>query len=314
MDPAMQKLVSARLQAQAPGPHPDPELLAAYVENGLSPPDRNSLLAHLAACADCRDAVYLAMPEADMQPALRPAYKAPRLALRWATLAASVVIVGTVLLTNREMFYRHSLSVQPYSPAPAQMVAELKEPVAAGDSAETRVPAAPAESKVRPQTKHMTAKPRASMQFDQFGQVHLSAPHAGASAAKEKVAARVTAAPVGNPQAGSADKLTPQTEWGLSPDGNVQRSLDAGKTWQIVRADASPFRAINAIGDDVWVGGNAGALYHSADSGQTWTKIEPVSTDDIVHIEFTDSQHGLVNTASGQVWSTSDGGRSWQLK
>ena len=75
----------------------------------------HSLLTHLAACADCRDALYLAMPEVDTQPVLRPSYRSPRLAVRWATLAASVVILGAVLLTNREMFYQHSPSAQPYS-------------------------------------------------------------------------------------------------------------------------------------------------------------------------------------------------------
>src|SRR5439155_7238965 len=105
MDTAMKKLVSARLQAQAAGRHPDPELLAAYAEHTLAPDDRHRLLTHLAVCADCRDALYLAIPEVDPQPVTRPSYKSPRLAVRWATLAASVVILGAFLLTNREMFY-----------------------------------------------------------------------------------------------------------------------------------------------------------------------------------------------------------------
>src|SRR3954465_14276359 len=119
MDAAMKKLVSARLQAQAGGPHPAPELLAAYAANGLSSDDRHTLLDHLAACADCRDALYLALPEVDRQPVLRPSYKSPRLAVRWATVAASVVIVGAVLLTNREIFYQHSPRIQTYTaPSP----------------------------------------------------------------------------------------------------------------------------------------------------------------------------------------------------
>ena len=43
----MKKLVSACLQTQAAGPHPVPELLAAYAENSLSPQDRHTLLTHL---------------------------------------------------------------------------------------------------------------------------------------------------------------------------------------------------------------------------------------------------------------------------
>ena len=79
-------------------------------------------------------------------------------------------------------------------------------------------------------------------------------------------------------------------------------------------ADGIPFHAISSIGDDVWVGGAAGTLYHSADSGRSWTKAQPGFTGDIAHIEFSDAQNGLVGTADGEVWSTSDGGQSWRLK
>jgi hypothetical protein len=310
MDAAMKKLISARLQAEAVGPHPAPELLAAYAENGLSPDDRHSVLDHLAACADCRDALYLAMPEVDTESVLKTSYKSPRLAVRWATLAASVVILGAVLLTNREMFYQHSSSVHPYTEAPPQELAELKEPTA-DQSADTRALAIQAVAKSRAPLKHMTAKPQASMQFDQSDQVHFSAPQA-ASGATQDVAARVNSGAIPISQAQNA---TPKLDWGLSRNGDVQHSLDFGKTWQIVPvADGSPFRAISSVGNDVWVGGNAGALYHSRDAGQSWTKVDPISTDDITHIEFSDPQNGLLNTATGRVWSTSDGGRSWHSK
>lgn len=302
MDGAIKKLVSARLQAYAAGSHPDSEMLNAYAENKLLRQDRENLLTHLAACADCRDALYLATPEADTQPVLAPSYHFPRLAVRWATLAASVVILGAVLLTNREMFYQHSSKVETYSEAPSEKIAELKEPVA-GQPADMRAPAIQSAAKVLPPVKHMTAKPRASMQFDQSGQVHFAAPQA-ASAANQLYAARMSA----------ADTAISRAKWNLSPNGDVQRSLDSGRTWQTVPVAASRFLAINTIGNDVWVGGNAGALYHSADAGQSWEKINRVSRDDITHIEFSDPQNGLLNTGNGQVWSTSDGGRTWHSK
>jgi hypothetical protein len=309
MDTAMKKLVSARLQTQAAGPHPVPELLAAYAENSLSPKDRHTLLNHLAACVDCREALYLAMPELDNQSVLRPSHTWPRMALRWGTMAASVVVLGAVLLTNREMFYQHSPSVQPYSAAPAQKSAELKQPVT-DQLADTRAPATEAAARVRPPFKHMTAKPQASMQFDQSGEVHFTSAPA-ANIAKQASGARVSA----EEKTFAKDKKAESPlSWSLSPNGDVQRSIDFGKTWQSLPVAGSPFHAITAVGNDIWAGGNAGALYHSADAGQSWEKIAPVSTDDITHIEFSDSQNGLLNTANGQVWSTSDGGRSWHSK
>jgi hypothetical protein len=309
MDAAMKKLVSARLQAETAGPHPAPELLAAYAEKSLSPHDRHTLLTHLAACTDCRDALYLALPDVDTQPVLRPSYKSPRLAVRWATLAASVVILGAVLLTNREMFYQHSPTVQPDTAAPPQTMAELKEPTV-DRSAATRAPAIQAAAKVNPPLKHMTAKPRAGMQFDQSGEVHFASPQ-GASAAKQASADRLS--PNGMAFVQDKKDVSP-VSWSLSPNGDVQRSIDSGRTWQSLPVAGSPFRAINALGNDIWVGGNAGALYHSADAGQSWTKISPVSTDDVTHIEFSDAQNGLLNTANGDIWTTSDGGRSWHSK
>jgi photosystem II stability/assembly factor-like uncharacterized protein len=146
------------------------------------------------------------------------------------------------------------------------------------------------------------------MEFDQSGEVHFASPQ-GASAAKQ--ADRLSS----NGMAFVQDKkdVSP-VSWSLSPNGDVQRSLDSGRTWQSLPVAGSPFHAITAVGDDIWVGGNAGALYHSADAGQSWTKIPLVSTDDVTHVEFSDAQNGLLNTANGEVWTTSDGGRSWHLK
>ena len=194
MNAAMKKLVSARLQAEAAGPHPAPELLAAYTEKSLSPHDRDTLLTHLAACADCRDALYLALPEVDTQPVRKPSYKAPRLAVRWGTLAASVVILGAVLLTNRAVFYQHSpgpqrYTVMPSAAVPSKEIAELKEP-AEHRPAATRGPAMQATAKVNPPLKHMTAKPQASMRFDQSDEVHLASPQA-VGGAMQASAARV---------------------------------------------------------------------------------------------------------------------------
>src|SRR5947208_1544757 len=83
--------------------------------------------------------------------------------------------------------------------------------------------------------------------------------------------------------------LTPR--WNLSSEGMLQRSFD-GKTWQTVPvADNAVFRAVSAVGPEIWVGGNRGSLYHSSDSGQHWTQVKPAVngsplTADIVGIEF----------------------------
>ena len=108
--------------------------------------------------------------------------------------------------------------------------------------------------------------------------------------------------------------LTPR--WNVSSEGILQRSFD-GRTWQAVPvADNAIFRAVSAVGPEIWVGGNGGSLYHSSDIGQRWTQVKPAVNDspltaDIVGIEFADAQHGKLTTSDHETWTTSDTGQSW---
>jgi hypothetical protein len=143
----------------------------------------------------------------------------------------------------------------------------------------------------------------------------------GLVAAQRQTAAQLNlrkAADSEQPDAGSATGSgAAPLQWTLSPEGAVQRSGDSGKSWQTVSLGAgTTFRALSAVGANIWVGGKAGALYHSTDSGQTWVKFEPVVggkklDQDIVHLDFSDALSGKLNTANGEVWTTSDGGRNW---
>jgi hypothetical protein len=141
--------------------------------------------------------------------------------------------------------------------------------------------------------------------------------------------------------------------WTISSAGTLQRSFDAGKTWEDVSLNAdSPagdsyavkkdekavtkdeknqkiqqptaqlnpvFLAVTAIGSDVWAGGSAATFFHSIDSGTHWTRVVPSSagavlTGDITAIEFPDQQHGRVITSASEVWDTADNGQTWSLQ
>lgn len=359
---AVKKLVSARLKAPAVGPHPDPELLAALAENSLPHRDRADLLKHLATCIDCRDILYLALPDmAEAQQLVAVSRKQPRFAWRWATLAASIVIVGSVIVSNRHMFTEHPTTAlesrdmaYPASPPP-------KEPSEA-DQLPSGVPAREARAKARPEAKHMTAKPQSSMTFDQSDEVHVAAAAAPAALNEQKVAAnqvqpaargqavqgraardevaqgkdrqftaaqdqrtqtrQLLVAPSQRFDTYSAGNLSSKTafSWSLTPAGQPQRSLDLGRSWQVLPVKNGPFLVIQSVGlNDVWIGGSAGSLYHSSDAGQNWAKIVPTSDgkkleSDVKEINFTDPLNGTVTTVSGEIWSTSDSGKNWQLK
>jgi hypothetical protein len=117
---------------------------------------------------------------------------------------------------------------------------------------------------------------------------------------------------------GSMSAYSPLSRWTISSDGQLQHSIDAGKTWQPVAvAEKVTFRALSANGPDIWAGGAAGQLYHSPDSGGHWAQVKPefagaTLAGDIAAIEFTDIRQGKVTTANGEVWITEDGGKSWR--
>src|SRR5262249_3141712 len=108
------KIVQERLRAAVqPEVHPDPDLLTAFTEQSLSSSERGIVLEHLAQCADCREVLSLAgmaMPEVAEQEAVAAtaAWRSsgsrwfrPSM-LRWAGVAASVVVVSAVALLLRE--------------------------------------------------------------------------------------------------------------------------------------------------------------------------------------------------------------------
>jgi len=110
----------------------------------------------------------------------------------------------------------------------------------------------------------------------------------------------------------------PVARWTISADGQLQHSVDSGKTWQPVAvAENATFRALSANGPDLWVGGASGLLYHSTDAGTHWMQVKPATADatltaDIAAIEFINVRQGKITTSTGEVWITTDGGQTWR--
>lgn len=114
-------LVRNRLQASRSAKHPDPNLLNAFADQSLAGPERSFVLEHLARCSDCRQILALAAPE--LQPvAARPfRFDLVRASgshwlrwpmLRWASLAACIVIVGAAATLYRGKSSK--VAVDPY--------------------------------------------------------------------------------------------------------------------------------------------------------------------------------------------------------
>ena len=394
----IRKLISGRLKkAVADGPHPDPNLLAAFAENSLSDAPRKQLLQHLGGCSDCREILFLAMPDSAVAQrafSFRP-NRFSLFAWRWGVVAASIAVVAVLIVSVRHKVsgpsHEQNAVINSAAPAPAQIAtdklpAELSEMRAA-----QKKPRTEAMPKAVPEPKHMTAKPKTEFAFDSSDQVRML-PQAGQSAGQNVVGGYSAAGksrsdlavaankPVEPSDKDSKDKEAKQDErkltaaiavsgvaaqvspqkqtaaesldkvgaspavhqilgrsgpeslaaslkptvvapqWRLSANGAVQRSFNSGATWQNVTISGqTSIRVVSSVGTEVWAGGDAGVLYHSADSGQNWVRVEPAVSgqklsSDITHIEFSDPLNGTVSATDGEVWATSDGGHSWKRK
>ena len=147
------------------------------------------------------------------------------------------------------------------------------------------------------------------------------------------------AAVINGPRSGSpsGDVSMHPAMWKIAA-GLLQRSVDAGQTWQITLHSDRPLLTYASRDQDVWAGGEAGALFHSADSGATWTQVQPsikgqTLSSDITQIDISNSdvsnndflngknndkhyrsqnlEHIVVSTGSHEVWRSADGGKTW---
>jgi hypothetical protein len=144
-------------------------------------------------------------------------------------------------------------------------------------------------------------------------------------------------------QAQASGDATQPVTWAIV-SGALRRSSDAGNTWQIaLRADRS-LLSYASRGQDVWAGGEAGALFHSTDGGVSWTQVHPSMNDGLLNSDITqidlpnsdlsnrdlrnsdspkndsssdtptgrqNSQQIVVSTGTSEVWSSTDGGKTW---
>ncbi|HSW07635.1 WD40/YVTN/BNR-like repeat-containing protein [Aquabacterium sp.] len=111
----------------------------------------------------------------------------------------------------------------------------------------------------------------------------------------------------------------------LMSDGNSLRTTDGGQTWVPRRPDplcchgwrSLEFASGAAIG---WAISDAGEIYRSTDKGLTWLSPVPQSSERLGFVadyHFVDLSHGwalswYTSTAQGNLFSSSDGGASWQ--
>ena len=115
--------------------------------------------------------------------------------------------------------------------------------------------------------------------------------------------------------------------WAVSLLGDVLRTDNGGRTWQLVpvrtaAGDVIPIAQINrldTLGQDIWIVdvlGGAQSVIHSADNGRTWRQetlpgMEGQSSGAIVISAVNSLFVWAAMNQTGQLWWTTNGGQSW---
>ncbi|HXM23648.1 MAG TPA: YCF48-related protein [Terriglobales bacterium] len=342
------KIVGQRLQAIAKcGDHPDPNLLTAFVERSLGKRERVQVVEHLSQCTSCREIV----PLSATQPSIADAVSVvPASAgwlswpvLRWGALVACVMVVAAVVTLRQKHEARQIAATIAEGKPAAEMqlpvpnsvpnnaiekkVASLQVPTLEGKAAFVAKQTASRQKAItsNPADGNHAAATSSPVEMADATTVPGRAKDAFAESQGAQ-AEKAVGGPVARkrsmvPAGAASDALVPANlapRWTLSSDGTLQRSLDSGRTWQTIPVSSQTiFRALAANGLDIWVGGSAGALFHSSDAGQHWTQVRPIVNDealedDIIGVEFTDTLHGKLTSSIEETWITADAGQTWQ--
>jgi Photosynthesis system II assembly factor YCF48 len=382
------RLRAASLKRALPGQespelaHPDANVLTAFAEQMLPASEREGVLNHLSVCGDCREAIVLALPAAEI-PAKTSAVHATQLpvkaamgwlsalftpSLRWAALAAAAAIIAAVLVVRPGNLNETKLtsatpgtaatasdhqtssatsqsSINESSANPSSMnqsVATLKServlprpqdsasagkmsgaPVNRGANGRVEVDAAPSAVRVE-----APAAPENSLMAQNDEQPVIKAKPAAETEASQ-LQGTISANTVAQfplqgrksismaPGAAAANQATANNVTWLIKDGVLQRSLDGGHTWRNVMHTDHTLLCYASNEQETWTGGQAGTLFHSADSGLTWVRVQPSIksqqlSSDITHIELHSRSEIRVSTVNNEMWISADAGKTWE--
>ena len=334
------KFVKSRLRdAASADHHPDPNLLTAFAEQALRPRERENLLNHLAACADCRELFALALPEASVVPASVAAsstwFRWP--VLRWAAAGACVVVVGAAISLR---FGQHPVMREAQ---PAANVLALQKSAAAVPEPQKKL-ALKLDAQAPAATNLMAKRADQFVALDRKASVALRQP---ASPVSEMAAA--APAPVPAPETGKVENVpasepretvtvaaadtTPSNQTSLADKSAPRDEVDQVISGKAKDAEESKLQArpsiatgalvasrnlakaemVNQFGTAVvprWRVSSDGILQRSLDSGQTWqavTVAEGVTFRAVASI----AADVWAGGASGILYHSSDSGRNW---
>lgn len=103
-----------------------------------------------------------------------------------------------------------------------------------------------------------------------------------------------------------------QIVWRVGPAGSIERSENAGRTWQgqLAGTNEDLLGGSAVSGKICWIVGRGGTVLRTTD-GTQWKLVTSPTDADLVSITARDAQTATVTTAEGRKFSSKDGGKSW---
>jgi len=317
-----EKLIQSGLHSvtgRGPESHLNPDQLSTFLEGDAAGRDR--VIEHASRCAECREALYLLSGE-------RVAAAPTRLAKQWRLAWIPAVAAVCALAVLFPLYLRRGASRNPVVIARALPSTGMADrgapvepktfvpPVRQGEIA--RFPRASTRFVEPPKIQPMVHEPPALP-----GQIVLTQPEQNARIGADFAE---TAQPLpgqmtlplaqqsfrpSSMRAMQALVARRALDW-IVIAGAVQRSADAGSTWRPVSIDpGTRFQAIASFSNEVWAGGDGGALFHSSDYGEHWNSIAVSFKEDVTAIQIVNRREVRLQTSGDQRWLTADGGKTW---
>lgn len=271
----------------------DAEALAAWVDGGLSGAALEMARSHVADCARCQSLVgALARTNAAVsQP------EKERSARRWLgwlvplTAAAAAVALWVAVPQQKRI-----------AVAPARPVADVQEQAADAKAPEPSAldrPQAPAVAKDKQETQAATSKVERQAPAPELRK-DAAQLEAGSLREQDAVSAPAAAAPAA---ARAAEGTVTARSNVIAQACGARDALPTDITAQLT-ASAAPSESV------CWVVGRGGVVMLTTD-GRTWRRVAFPEITDLSAVRATDARTASVTTADGRMFSTSDGGVTW---
>jgi len=339
-DTPFERLVREALRASAPpGPRGeclDAATVAALADGTLPADERVAAEAHAADCGRCQAFLAaMARSAVDAAPAHARWWRAP--AVRWlapitaATAAATAFVVWSVMpdrSASKPAIEDIQLTQATTTPArapgtPGGFVGGVPGGTAPAANKQTLQTAR--ENRLRDEADPKKSAPAdaaeplkdvARSDAEAFDRLSAPARAGDQERAKAAASAQVNTKAILRSEALAIGRVITSPDmavrWRLLPAGRVERSTDAGSTWQAqdtgvtvtLTAGASPTPST------CWLVGPGGVVLLSTD-GASWRRAPFPESVDLTSVRATDDKTAIVTASDGRTFKTQDGGQTW---